>query len=278
MNNKKLVREVQSIVFEILCDIDDYCKRENFTYYLSGGTCLGAIRHHGFIPWDDDADLMMPRQEYEKFLVGFAAEYKDKYGVGSLYTDELWQRPFARIWSKRTKLIQTKVYERAMGVFIDVFPIDGLPKSKFIQNIFYFRLKVCNVLRNSSIRKDFHSYENYRSIKKLLGLFTKRINPRKLAIKMDQMAKHYSFDNSEKVAVSLALHYWDKETIEKKEMEEAVYMTFEGKEFPVPIGYRRYLENLYGNYMEIPKDAAEKGYSHLESWDIQISKRKADSR
>jgi lipopolysaccharide cholinephosphotransferase len=199
-------------------------------------------------------------------------EYKDKYGVASLYTDESWCKPSAKIWSKRTKLTYPKTDEETIGVFIDIFPIDGLPKSKFMKKNFYFKLKVCNVMRNSSIRRDFYSAEKYKFMKKILGLFKKWINPRKLAIKMDQMAKRYSFDNSVEVAVSLAIHYWSKETIDKKNMEGSVNMSFEGRKFPVPIGYRRYLENLYGNYMEIPQDAAERGYSHLEGWNIQIFK------
>lgn len=122
-----LIESIQKIVYKILCDIDDFCAQNQIKYYLSGGTCLGAVRHHGFIPWDDDGDIMMPREDYDRFVVGFAKAFSGKYMVGSLATDSEWQRPAGRVWDLSTKLEQTKFTGREMGVFIDVFPIDGLP-------------------------------------------------------------------------------------------------------------------------------------------------------
>ncbi|MGN0185217.1 MAG: LicD family protein, partial [Aristaeellaceae bacterium] len=74
---KELVQQLQRLSYAILCDVDDYCRANNIRYYLSGGTCLGAVRHKGFIPWDDDVDVMLPRRDYERLIAGFGAAYPD---------------------------------------------------------------------------------------------------------------------------------------------------------------------------------------------------------
>lgn len=76
--NQILVKRIQKSVFKILCDVDELCKENHITYYLSGGTCLGAVRHQGFIPWDDDADIMLPRSEYSRFLKLVAEKLGEK--------------------------------------------------------------------------------------------------------------------------------------------------------------------------------------------------------
>ncbi|MBR6968604.1 MAG: LicD family protein [Ruminococcus sp.] len=268
--NKILVKKMQRVVFGILCDIDEFCRENNITYYLSGGTCLGAVRHKGFIPWDDDADLMMPRKDYIRFIKLFQKKCSNKYSVGSLYTDDNWQRPFARICDRNSRVVPTRFTEQAMGIFVDIFPIDGLPEGKLKQKVYYQTIKVINALRNSSVKQAFRENEGYRLIKKTVAFVTRPIGPRWFAKKMDIIAKKYDFETSKQVAVSLAIHYWDKETIDRKYMCKPVYLEFEGKKLPVPVGYKKYLSNLYGNYMDIPKDAEQNGYTHLDGWVVEF--------
>ena len=261
---------MQKIVFRIMCDIDDFCKENGIRYYLSGGTCLGAVRHNGFIPWDDDGDLMMPRPDYEKFLELFPSYCEGKYFVGSLKTDKKWQRPFSRICDLNSRLTPTRFTEETMGVFVDLFPIDGLPEGKKKQHLHYQKLRILNALRNTSVRTEFREQEGYRGIKNVAAFVTQKIGPRWFAAKIDHDAGSYPFETSKEVAAILAIHYWDKETIAKELMDTAKELSFEGRLFPVPVGYDQYLKNLYGDYMMIPKDAEENGYTHLDGWIVEF--------
>ena len=269
--NRAIVKKMQGVVYGILCDIEAFCRENNITYFLSGGSCLGAVRHKGFIPWDDDADLMMPREDYMRFLTEFEKKFGEKYTVGSLYNDATWQRQYARVWDNKSKLVSTNVKDRTMGIFIDIFPIDGVPSGKLSQKFFFRYLDVMNALRNSCVKTEFLEHEKYRTLKNLVSVVTRHISPRWFAIKLDNKARKYAFAKCSDVAASLAVHYGEKEIIPRNCMDKAVYLPFEKGEFPVPIGYEQYLSNLYGDYMTIPKDAEENGYTHLEHWKVTFA-------
>ncbi len=267
----EMVKKLQFISYGILCDVDDFCKKHDICYFLGGGSALGAVRHNGFIPWDDDVDIMMPRKDYDRLLETFKSEYGDKYEIGSIGNNPDWTRPFARIWDKRTKMSQNSTGEQDLGVLIDVFPIDGVPDGKLAQKVFYFRLRLANTLRNAAQRREFLPDEKFRAIKNVLRIYAKHKGARYYAEKLDKLGRKYDYEKCENVAASLAVHYWSRETIDKKHFSGAVDMLFETRMLPLPVGYDRYLKNLYGDYMKIPEDDAEKGHTHLDRWNIEIS-------
>ena len=264
------VEKIHSIVFEILCDIDDFCRENNILFFLAGGTCLGAVRHQGFIPWDDDADLIMPREDYERFFDLFSQVFKDKYGVASLSTDPTWKREHGRIWNKKTVRRVKNIETDEIGVFVDVFAIDGLPNSKLCRKLFFMKMKIYSALKYTCVKKCYLDGEKFRIIKTLIAFFTKPFGPRYFAEKMDRAAKRYSFRESRLVAASTAVNYGERETIEREHVSKAVYLPFEGRSFPVPVGYETYLTNEYGDYMKIPQNAAERGFTHLANWTIEF--------
>lgn len=128
MKKRLVAEEIKKIEVEILSDIVSFCQRNQLRVYLSGGTLLGAIRHHGFIPWDDDIDVCMPRMDYEKFIRSFQSE-KEYIQVQSLLTPN-FSAPFAKVVDLRTS-IKSEFSNRDIDqhLWVDVFPVDGLPES-----------------------------------------------------------------------------------------------------------------------------------------------------
>ncbi|MDZ5034932.1 LicD family protein, partial [Clostridium perfringens] len=130
---KASLKEAQLRMLEILIEVDRICKKHHINYWLDAGTLLGAIRHEGFIPWDDDLDIGMLRKDYNKFLQIVKNELNSNFIFQSPETDDLCQNAFAKIRDKNSEIRSKHNNERNLGVFIDIFPYDSFTK----KNIYY---------------------------------------------------------------------------------------------------------------------------------------------
>ena len=143
--------EVKKYILNILCEFAAFCDQNGLRSYLSGGTLLGAVRHKGFIPWDDDIEIAMPREDYIKFQKSYNG-YSDRYVVNGIENNEQWQMPFARVEDLDTVLYEHTLkpkYEKC-HVFVDVFPIDGIPKNHVAEKFFMLKQNILGILVNAS--------------------------------------------------------------------------------------------------------------------------------
>ena len=254
--------EIKETELNILKAFANYCDKNNLTYFLCGGTLLGAVRHKGFIPWDDDIDVFMPRPDFERFvqLTGYnpiSVDYET-----SFYRDTklVADYPFAKVIDNRTKVIEkTKSEDKCTGIWIDVFPIDGFSNNTFINKLFctrkLFWKRLCFTFSD-----DLSKVDKKKKFGKMLVMpFLKLIGQKRLFGKLDKLCRKYDFNKSEYVGCTV-WGYKIKEVIPKASLLPPSKIIFEGIEFSAPKDPSVYLSSLYGDFMKLPPE--EKRINH----------------
>lgn len=266
------LRELQEVELEILKLFHNFCEKNQLRYYLAGGTLIGAIRHKGFIPWDDDIDVCMPRPDCMR-LMGLAKDgWLDQFRKIDYYTEN----PNAlsatlRIYDTRTELQFSSVtLPIKFGCWIDVFALDGLSfnpwnrKWHFMQARLVLDLFLCKITRFGGKRRSKLIEILQYSLLPILPFIN--MIPSEWYLKcMDQIAQKYAFEDCEYVGV-LEGRAGEKETMKKQDMEPAVLMEFEGEYFYAMANYDVYLRNLYGNYMELPPKEQQVSRHEIEAF------------
>ena len=250
--------ESKRLQLEILDGIDRYCRERGLRYSLAYGTMIGAVRHQGFIPWDDDIDLMMPRPDYDRF--------RKEFEVEGLYVVDLAERydcveTFVKVCKSGTVMVDKSFGRELWGVNVDVFPIDGAPSENLAEH--YDSL-------NRIREKCFQLCPYYKSVRKgrfplMLKYFLKRLRYfypasfRSMKRKLVDGQKAIPYESSEIVGI----YYASEKTrtfLPKRVYDEIGTILFEGREYAAPKDYDTYLTSLYGNYMQLPP--VEKRVSH----------------
>lgn len=249
---KKLTfEEIKDLQLEILDDLHDFCVKNNIRYSLGGGTLLGAVRHKGYIPWDDDIDLVMPRPDYERFL----KEYKPKsefYQLSHHKNNPHFVSAFAKIYDTRTLIIGPNLIDDQM-VFIDIFPLDGMPDENGIDD---YLEEVAQYIHKIRKVGKYHLFAKSRKDK--IAFFIKYIIKRislpgrdKLFCNLETVLKNYSFENSDFAGLTGG-SYGKKEWMPKNIFEHYQLAEFEGKKYCVITQSIKYLETVYGDWQKLP--------------------------
>ena len=256
----------QHVLKELLAEFDMVCKKHNIKYQLFAGTALGAVRHNDIIPWDDDLDIVMLREDYEKFLaVAEDCIDTDKYYLQKEFSAH-WPMFFSKLRKNNTACLERfipKDKEMHQGIYIDIFPCGNLSDLKIVRNMQFYLSKI---VISSSLQK--RGYLTNSLVKKM-ALAISVLFPEKTLAQLVQLKKK---KNTECVHTFLgAGSKYEKNIFPRKWLTESVMMPFGEREYPVSAHYNELLTKLYGDYMTLPTEEQKKIKVHAELVDVENS-------
>jgi len=245
------LRKLQLLELKILLELKRICEKHHIRYFLIGGTLLGAVRHQGFIPWDDDIDVGMMRSEYIKFLTLCNEELSQEYFLQTFESDETFANSYSKLRLTNTEYPEagTKNLLHCKGIFIDIFPFDNMPNNKFSREIHRSKLMALSyvclikygyIIKFSTLKEKIL----YLGLQCLSKIFDKT-----QVVKMtDNLFQKYN-NKSASFYINGSFYCYPSEIF-----ENFSELKFESIKFPVPAGYTKYLECAYGDYMTLPPE------------------------
>lgn len=265
------IKTIQNIALKILIYIDEICRKNNIKYTLAGGTMLGAVRHKGFIPWDDDIDIAMPREDYEKFLKIMDEDSKTNTQFKCLHFGENFPNyfyRFAKVVDLSTHLTEsTCITNPDMGIFVDVFPADGIPvkRQKHILEKSKFYAHMLTWSASKSIPIKVKSYKRF--FRMCITPFAKLFGWKYWWKKHENFVRKYKMNDFE-YSVLYSGAWGEKEIFPTKFFDNLIELEFENHKFYAFKEYDKHLTHMYGDYMQLPP--VEKRVTHH---DFQIYKK-----
>ena len=259
--NGEELRKLQVVQIEMLIEVDRICKKHNVRYSIDGGTLLGAVRHKGFIPWDDDIDIIMLREEYEKFYKASITELdSSRFFLQEDRTDKYYYNGFSRLRRKNSVFNRLghehMKYQR--GIYIDIFVLDNVPDGEVKRKLHYNYIYMLRKILWAESAKRIHPNCFWRIWFSFVSLI-----PRDFVFYL--LRKHREKMNKKKT--KLVSHYTHpyprdkcKYGIPRKFLSNFCKLEFENKKFMAVKEYDKYLTLLYDNYMELPPEDKRKGH------------------
>lgn len=252
------LRSLQLTELDILKEFDRLCRKHHLHYYIVGGTLIGAVRHKGFIPWDDDIDVSMPRKDFKKFIKIAKEELSQEFFLQTRKTDKKCQFHYAKLRKSGTYFGEEKFEHTAFhkGIFMDIFPLDYIPRNKLMQKLIFGAFGLMSGLISSKEKSDEYLFRdrNYifafmlRCIRFATPLFVLRGFRTLIAKFSNAISKKTLF------ASLSGFHGYPKEMSPEKWWGEGCDIEFEGIMVKAPDEYETLLAHMFGNYMELPPE------------------------
>lgn len=246
-------------ITDILNFYIQFCNKHKLRYFVAYGTAIGAARHHGIIPWDDDIDVVMPRPDFEKFKQLCQTEDLGKYELISPFNTPNYYLPFYKLCNKETTLLEKDEYRCIIGMFIDIFVYDGMvnDKTQFLKlqkkytkywnrltlvSTYYKKETIINKLKSGRFKDMLHYFLINLNRKQLRRFYLK---------KLQDVVNTYNYDEQQFIT-KYPPGYGDKELIPKSWIEESTLLPYDGLQVAIPKNYTRWLNNYFDDYTQLP--------------------------
>lgn len=268
MTEEKLLttEEIKGIELNILEEFADFCEENGLRYFLVFGTLLGAVRHKGFIPWDDDIDVGMPREDYE-ILVNTYKSKSGRYRVHDRRFDKDYTYAYAKLSDEGTRLVDFRRMPYRIGVNMDIWPLDDLGNDmkKIRRRVIYMHY-VTKTLDAKAYNNSFP-----RSIYKKIGIsltkfLLKPISFDKFISYVSNSMKVFDKYRQEYCGVFVASPCGIIEIVRKDWYSDFIMMEFEQRMYRVPVGYHELLNQKYGDYMQLPPKEKQVTHHDFDAW------------
>ena len=239
------IQELRQIQMGILDEVHQFCEANGLRYFLSSGTLIGAVRHKGYIPWDDDIDIYMPRQDYEQFLQTYS-DTKGIYRAINPATEPHYYYTFAKVVDLRTRMVEKETEGYEIGVYMDIFPVDYVTEDLqereriFKRKKLLYKIRRCKISNSNPLRSKL-AYFVYKHWPLSVRQIERRI--RQLIV-LDTPTQ--TVCNMTEAGPAL------KGCFPAADIASSVDIEFEGRTYKTMVGYKDYLERTYGDYMTLP--------------------------
>ena len=262
--DKAKLSKLQKSLLLIVDEIDHICRENNLKYSLAAGSLLGAVRHNGIIPWDDDIDIVMPRIDYELFLSKCESQLNNNFFFLDFRREENYGYGFAKICLRNTEVWSYVSHDKIKKseIWVDVFPYDNIPDNRFLQTIQKMK---CYFYKKCLEEKYDGCSEEASRLKKvvfsILGLWNKVVSVKKVKDKFMQWSTKYNNLNKTEYKTCICGYYgYVKEKMHSDCFDNIIEYDFSGKKYYGFQNYDDYLSQLYGDYMTLPPE--EKRHTH----------------
>lgn len=259
--NRELdLRFMQHLELKMLDFLVASCEKHGLTYYISGGTFLGAVRHEGFIPWDDDVDVALPRDDYEKLLSILEHELPEHFELATYHTKEGYNFLRAQIWDRRVEVLLTE-YEPAQTCpcWIDIFPLDGVPDEGAVRNLWKIKLSYYELMWGLARIGESSRRHQGRSRAKQLAIdfgqavhLDKLLNSKRWCRRRDAALQRMPFADCDFCFNAIGAYKFGSIFNKKEIYGEGRLYEFCGRKYNGPANYDAYLTQIYGDYMSLP--------------------------
>ena len=245
------LKELRKIQLEILDNVDNFCKKHNINYWLDCGTLLGAVRHSGYIPWDDDIDIGMLREDYDKFLTQYNKNNK-RYQLFAVENSDDYYFAFGKVIDTNTVLYEPDEKTGIKcGVYIDIFVYDNAPDDDEKVQKMYDKRDYYNKLRIAQLYPNLYDHESLfkKTIRFFVNIYLKFLPKNYYTTKVVENSKRYMNQKTKRVGNFTSA---SRIICDKHIFDSFTEVTFEKRKYPAPKGYDAWLKSFYGDYMKLP--------------------------